>query len=418
MKFHLRNAVKPIEPELHYILKLWGINAGASVQFSGEDQDAIAIGTDTADRIQVSSSFATGHFLNATFNDKGKIVNPDTGHPDLLFTAFYLVNALQEHNDQDKDELGRFRYRNSLQFRLKNIQVNTVQHCFDKISELAGVTPKTFASRFFLSHDIDIVHGAIFEDGLNVLKKGRVDQFMKLLFNVALQKPDWLNMDKIMKMESEYDCKSVFYWIVNKGRINQREVNADYNFHSGPIQRNYKLVAQHGFENGLHKSISAETFQEELQKFGTTPDGNRYHYLKFSLPQAYHDLEQSGLKLDASLGFAEEIGFRNNYGLPFTPYNLRDRKPFTFVEVPLHVMDRTFFQYQKLSPKEAEKKIIAFFEKNKTNSVISILWHNNFFSEYKFKGYGALYKNLLAYIKENNHRSITQKEIIDQFSIK
>src|SRR5690349_1422763 len=128
MKFHLRNSVKPIEPELHYILKLWGINAGASVQFSGEDQGVITIGTDVADRIQVSSSFATGHFFNATFNDKGKIVNPDTGHPDLLFTAFYLVNALQEYNDQDKDELGRFRYRNSLQFRLKNIQVNTVQH--------------------------------------------------------------------------------------------------------------------------------------------------------------------------------------------------------------------------------------------------------------------------------------------------
>ena len=144
------------------------------------------------------------------------------------------------------------------------------------------------------------MNGAIFEDGFNVLKKGRVDQFFKMLLRVAIGRPDWLNIDKIMKLESEYDCKSVFFWIVNKGKINDRERNADYSFHSKSIQKQFHRVADNGFENGIHKSISPQTFKEEFVKFGKLPISNRYHYLKFRLlePTRYREC---GLKIDASL---------------------------------------------------------------------------------------------------------------------
>jgi hypothetical protein len=172
-----------------------------------------------------------------------------------------------------------------------------------------------------------------------------------------------------------------------------------------------------GSENGLHKSISAETFKQEIAKFGATPLGNRYHYLKYNLPEGFESLEGTGLKLDASLGFAEEIGFRNSYGLPYNPYNFKTREPFNFVEAPLHVMDRTYFQYKKLSPADAWLDLLDFFERNRENCVLSILWHNNFFSNYKFKGYMELYKKILMYIVENQFKTLTQKEIIDQYSI-
>ncbi len=313
--------------------------------------------------------------------------------------------------------MGRFKFENSYQHRFKNTLENIVQLCFNEISKICGVTPPKEKTQFFLTHDIDMVNGAIIEDGFNVLKKGRIDQFLQLLFHVAIGKPDWLNMDKIMKMESEYDCKSVFYWIVNKGKINARERNADYVFQSSKIKKHFASVEKNGFENGIHKSISSETFQDELIKYGSKALGNRYHYLKFNLPQAYHDIEKAGLKLDASLGFAEEIGFRNSYGLPFNPYNFENRKPHSFVEVPLHIMDRTFFQYKKSTVHHAEKDIFTFFDKNRENCVLSVLWHNNFFSDYKFKGYLPLYKKILAYIKENNFNTISQKEIIQKYSI-
>jgi hypothetical protein len=403
-------------PELRYVLRIWEKNVQADIALTKSDGDALHIGE------KLNSYFFTGpgQFDASAFTS----LQPDSdgyirhnNAVDHLSTAFYLINSLQEYSGQGHDNLGRYMYINSLQHQRGNVTENVVQKCFDEISKVAGIKKKEKKSAFFLTHDIDIIHGAILEDGFNVLKKGRIDQFLKLLFNVAMGRPDWLNIDKIMAIESEYDCKSVFYWLVNKGIINKRERNSDYVFGSPKIQHAFRQVESKGFENGLHKSISAESFENELKKFGRLPLGNRYHYLKFSLPRAYHDIENAGLQLDASLGFAEEIGFRNSYGLPFNPYNMTERKPFSFIEAPLHIMDRTFFQYQKLDVIAAERKIFDFFEKNMNDCVFSILWHNNFFTNYKFKGYLGLYKNVLAFIRDNNFKTLSQHEIIKNYSI-
>jgi hypothetical protein len=81
-------------------------------------------------------------------------------------------------------------------------------------------------------------------------------------------------------------------------------------------------------------------------------------------------------------------------------------------------MDRTFFQYTKQTPEEAGDAIFEFFEKNSTNCVLSILWHNNFFTDYKFKGYLDLYKRILTYISDNNFRTISGREVIQQYAIR
>jgi hypothetical protein len=414
VKINIDKAVV-IKPELEYVFSIWAKNAGVAIQLV-DSTDAVTIANDERSLFFLNDSFLQRNFRNLQPNPQGFIQNSRNTN-DLIATAFFLINSIQEHNIPTRDSLGRFQYRDSFQFANKNVKINLVQQCFDGIARTLQVPVRNKESQFFLTHDIDLVHQAIVEDGFNVIRKGQFHLFFKLLFNVAMGRPDWLNIDKILKLESEYDCKSVFYWIVNKGKLNKKERNADYSFKSPRIQSLFSLVEKFGSENGIHKSISPETFREEFTKYGSVPEGNRYHYLKFSLPQAYHDIESAGLQLDASLGFAEDIGFRNNYGLPFNPYNLADRRPFKFVEVPLHVMDRTCFQYMKLTPQKAETEILNFLEKNRQNAVLSILWHNNFFTDYKFKGYLQLYKKLLAYIKENSFQTVSQKEIIQNYSI-
>jgi hypothetical protein len=389
INFSISSEVQGVKPELEFILSTWAKNAGR--KFKLTDNEGIRIGKSPESNLQITNDFAQRKFNQIKLGSEG-VIKSESGQPDYIATTFYLLNSLQEHGDKDTDELGRFKYSNSYQYKLKNFDQNLVQNCFDAISKVAGTPIRNKKSQFLLTHDIDMVYGAWIEDGFNVLKKGRIDQFLVFMLNAIRNRPDWLNMDKIMNLESEYDCKSVFYWIVNKGVVNKRERNADYAFHSETIQYQFKNVEKRGFENGIHKSISTETFKEELKKFGSPPLANRYHYLKFTLPQAYRDIEDAGLKLDASLGFAEQPGFRNNYGLPFNPYDVDKRKAHSFVEVPLHIMDRTFFQYKKSSIKDAEMEIFNFLEKNRTNCVLSILWHNNFFTDFKFKGYLSLYK--------------------------
>lgn len=410
--------------EIKYIFEIFLLNKQIEYFFSDDlgNSDFI-ISNDSKSDLVVNEKFFRDikskkyHYKNY-FNDECIIRRLDNSI-DYLCCAFYMLNSIQEFGCEEQDEHGRFCYKNSYQYQFSNIEENLVQNCFDKLlvsnEKLSKHSRKSSKSKFFLSHDIDTVYGSFAQDGYYALKKGRLDIILKLIFNLVMFRPSWLNIGKIMSIESQYDFRSIFFWLVNKGKLNKKEKNADYSITNKKIRLLMNQVEQSGWENGLHKSISDESFGEEINKLGVAVSSNRYHYLKFRLPNAYKDLQQSGLKLDSSLGFAEVIGFRNNYGLPFRPFDFENRKPFDFIEVPLNIMDQTFFGYNKLPPKQISKKIISFFEKNNSNCVISILWHNNFFSNYKYKGYLDAYKELLAYFFEKNINCVTTKELINSF---
>jgi hypothetical protein len=408
----------PLRKELEYTLTVFCKNKNTALSHSNT---GLLIGASENATIRISEKF-TANFTQQKYShadnlsDSGFLEHAN-GTPDYLSTAFYMLSCLQEYDfSAEQDSLDRFKFKGSYQHRFGNTQQNIVQLCFDKLAEKFEITSADKPSRFFLSHDIDTVYGSILEDGFHNLKKGRFDVILKLLFNVAITRPDWLNIDQIMRIENSYDCRSTFFWIARQGKAKGLQ-NADYNFQSPRFQKVVQQVNQYGFENGIHKSVSTDSFENELGSFTEKPIANRYHYLKFNLPEGFDKIEQAGLKLDASLGFAEGMGFRNSYGQPCNPYNLKNRKPYSFVEVPLHIMDRTFFQYEKISPGQAKEQVINFLERNSKNCVLSILWHNNFFTNYKFKGYLDLYKSILMYIKENNFSTITQKELITDYSI-
>jgi hypothetical protein len=165
----------------------------------------------------------------------------------------------------------------------------------------------------------------------------------------------------------------------------------------------------------LHKSCCNYSLDEEVEMLTFPTNLNRYHYLKIALPGSWNSIESSKIRLDASLGFAERYGFRNSYGLPFRPYDIVNNQVYNFVEVPLNVMDTTFLVYMKVPSNKTASSIIDFIEKNKTNSVVSILWHNNYFTKYKYKGYLEEYKKILVYITESKLKHITPEEIIKEY---
>jgi hypothetical protein len=74
-------------------------------------------------------------------------------------------------------------------------------------------------------------------------------------------------------------------------------------------------------------------------------------------------------------------------------------------------MDTTFYNYLKVSADEFVRSTINFFEANSENCILSVLFHNNFISDYKFKEYLKAFKQLLGYFRESNFKCITQQEI-------
>lgn len=406
--------------EIRYVFQTLAYNYQIPLEFVDSPSDSqISAGSAPGFTFRIAENFYTDISVENKFShlhhfQDDCVITDRMGEIDYLSTIFYMINGIQEHGEIQYDEIGRFKYSNSYQSRFKNIEDNLVARYAKKIfPEL-----KEPRSRIFLSHDIDSIHGAVVQDSFYLLKKGNPLPVLKLVMNAALQRPDWMNMDKIMKIEDEYSLKSTFFWLVNKGRINEREVNSDYDISSGKIRKTLKMIGENGWENGLHKSISSDSYKEEIAKLDLPVIANRNHYLKFKLPDLYKDIEASGLKLDASIGFAEAIGFRNSYGLPFHPFDITERKPHSFVEVPLTVMDGTLKQYKGVPLKDTASQILSFMEKNKSGSLISILWHNTYFTEYKFAGYVKVYKQILEYIRDNGLEAINPGQIVKEFAWK
>ena len=410
---------KNFTEEIKYVFRTLAHNYNIPVEFVATAADSqVSAGSSVDFNFNISESFYTEIGVKNFHHDhhfkKDCVIRDHNGEPDYLSTIFYMVNSIQEHDNTSTDEIGRFKYSNSYQHKFGNIEDNLVGQYSQKIFGQLRI-PK---SRIFLSHDIDSINGAVVQDSFFLLKKGNPLPVFKLVMNAVLQRPDWLNMDKIMKIEDEYSLKSTFFWLVNRGRLNKREVNSDYSINNVKVRAIQNAIETRGWENGLHKSISSDTYKEELKKLAFPTVANRNHYLKFRLPDLYRNIEVSGLEMDASLGFAEAVGFRNNFGLPFHPFNLEERKPYSFVEVPLTVMDGTLKQYRGVPLEETAPQIISFLEKNKAGSLISVLWHNTFFTDYKFGGYVKVYKQILEYIHANDLRGINPREIVKEFAWK
>ncbi len=411
---------KPLE----YILSVLAKNKSLSITFTEEKSNARLV-FDHEDPLSqpINSRFFDSLLSKHIFDHEAYFENEPFIHfqnsntIDWLSTSFYMINAFQEYGlnpDKDSfDKYGRFRYEKSYQKKFNCIGDNLVQKCFDNFcnENLSSEVSQNMKSqtRIFLSHDVDTIYGSFLQDGFWAIKKGRFDIILKLILNEILRNPHWKNIDKISKLHSDHDLTSTFFWLATKKISENRVKNADYSIFK------HKDLIRFSQSNGLHKSCHSSNINEELKMLPFNTTLNRYHFLKFNLPTSWEDIDNSRIKLDSSLGFAENYGFRNNYGKPFKPYNISTKSAYNFIEVPLNVMDGTLHRYMKIPTPLTAVKIIDFIENNKSNCILSILWHNTYFTNYKFSGYLQEYKKILLYLNESGISSITPEEIINTY---
>jgi hypothetical protein len=242
----------------------------------------------------------------------------------------------------------------------------------------------------------------------------QVPVLFKIVFQELFSSSSWKNIDEIIKIQDEYDLKSTFFWLTEKGKDKHGVPQADYSLAEVEAERRVIRGADN-FDSGLHKSTFSKSFEEELSKADDNWTMNRYHFLKFNPYPDWSVISNSKIRLDASLGFSEHFGFRNSFGSPFIPYDVKNGKRYDFVEVPLSIMDMTFKNYLKIPAKETASVIINFIEENRTNSVLSLLWHNTFFTNYKFGAYLNVYKEIAAYLYESKFPSVTGSEILIEY---
>lgn len=405
-----------IRPEIRWAWDLFCTHCGIDHRIV-ETQGDLRISQGEEAQVRVSEAFErilnSGEFEHRqVFPEEPVLRNPD-GSPDVLGTAFYMVNSLQEWDarPEEQDAHGRFLFTASYQYRFGVVERDLVGELFDELREklepVLGKAPPKPPSRVFLTHDIDRITRGNLREAMASLKKGKASNALSFFWKHLRGNHTWDNIEDILELHGGMGFQSCFFWLTEKGKGPEGIANADYDVRAPRYQQAMEQVKAKGFSNGLHKSTFSSSFQEEFQKLTAAERVNRNHYLRFRLPAHYRELEDAGFLLDSSLGFREAIGFRNSYGRPFHPFDPDERIAMNLVEVPLHIMDVTLTQNYS----DPLGKGKAFLEAHAKGELLTILWHNNLLTDGRFAREKETYVELLKNLAANGILACSPKEL-------
>ena len=363
----------------------------------------------------------------------GEIVSQEDSiriHGDILASAFYFLSCWQEIHSDTGDHLGRFPARESFLVRHNLLHIPVVNYYFDVLTTAVeyatGSRPTPVLSMnnkhaltAVITHDIDQCKTGWKQETRRALQDGKPLPALTALSRKLFSRDVWFNFDTILEIERQQEVPATFFFIPEHRKYGKHP-NADYKIQSERILEVLEKIRQAGHEIGVHASLGTgwnETqLRSDLERFPGQVLGGRFHYLAFSLPDSFRVIESSGLHYDTSPGFSERVGFRSSICYPYRPYNPETRSAYSFYEFPLALMDWTFIgtEYMNLSPEEIYPYVETLLQEvQKFNGMFVVLWHNNSFSGYKFRGWDTPFLWLLQEVRNRSGRFALPGEVLE-----
>jgi hypothetical protein len=230
--------------------------------------------------------------------------------------------------------------------------------------------------------------------------------------------PYW-TFQEMTGLEQELQISSTWFFLEKSKQDNSR-----YHFSQKKIRSLIGDLSKKGHEIGIHGTLESCTEQQavngevrRLNEVCSVPvSGIRQHFLKYILPDTPRIQKNAGLEYDASLGFAEQPGFRNSYACPFRLYDFDKQEPMKIWQLPLNVMDATLIDYMEV-PVEAFPGTIQplLAEVSRFRGIFSLLWHNCRLDEETTPGIQLIYRQLLREIMLSGFVPVTGREAVGAF---
>ncbi|MCJ8166367.1 hypothetical protein MKJ04_16090 [Pontibacter sp. E15-1] len=316
---------------------------------------------------------------------------------DILASAFYLLSGWQEHHSKARDKFGRYPYPASVQAAHGFITVPVVNYYFEILRETlervyhVGLQADPWDNNSFatcLTCDVDRLQSAWKVAGLQRLKQGALSDFSSLLLQKIRGRDAWQNLREVTATADRFKARITFFFLTSLQRY-QGHPNADYDVTRRACQDSILGLMASGHEVGIHGSfgtaVHGPQLRAEMAQLPTKVSGNRFHYLCHDPQHTPQVLQQSGLRYDTTLGFAEHFGFRNSFCHPFFPFNFETGEAFGYLELPLLLMDTSLYHpgYLNVKPSEALRLLQTMLEEViKFRGLFTLLWHNENFSSY------------------------------------
>lgn len=344
---------------------------------------------------------------------------------DIFSDIFFMITRWEEYVTTEKDEYGRFPEKSSLSIKNRIHRRPVVNEYIEMLWKMLlflgySGTRKNLVFEAILTHDVDyiirfknifrllrIIAGDLIIRKKPFLIPDSITEYIN--YKSGKIKDSFDTYDFLMDMSEKINVKSHFYFLAQKYEFIPAKKNSNFDFRydindprTVSIIRN---ILNRGHHVGIHGSYfsynNIELFSYELdnlKRITTTVEESRQHYLQFLPPGTWVNECKKQVKVDSTLGFAEDIGFRCGTCHPYQVFDFLGRKPIELKELPLIVMEGSVLHLTK-DPEEFYSYICAIIDTvKKYEGHFVFLWHSNTFNTYEWKPYQQYYSKIVNYL--------------------
>jgi hypothetical protein len=332
-------------------------------------------------------------------------IDEKTGNPDWLGEIFQWLSSSHESGVAKRDSVGRIPYRETAFCRqgisarkpyasmLMGWLENALRNRNGGKALCKASSPSADIEHMVVcSHDIDFYHTSKGSTLFRLLKNLGVSvriyrswSFLKsnsvMILELLGGKRIGDYLPALLKAIQQADFHSTFFVVARHGH--RRDPNyrlSEISSLLSEAERKGCSVCVHGSYTSVlgEGSLGAEvTALENL--LGKKPLGSRQHWLRFDTHEKlFAAVENSALIFDSTLGFPDVVGFRNGASFAFPPYNFREERPCTFLEIPLVLMDGSLECESRAKGKNAQEIADEVLMESRKNGWggFAALWHN------------------------------------------
>jgi len=373
-------------------------------------------------------------YIPFLFSQPGKIYSADGDliqiRKDIISSAFYFLSCWHDYCQKKTNQQAD--YKSHLAYRYHFAHIPVVERYCTILEEALtmaniGFQKKSSQTKQFslsLSHDIDYWNFRSQEDCQKInsrlvkrIKKGSLAAFWKYFLLHTLNKKSGNRITiikNVLKKEKRIGAQSSFFLLTKKD-FPYPPLNyfANENFKQEIITHLHKrAVNLQGSKESAEHFAQLELELKELEGFSAK--GFRIRYLNADYQQLFALLEQANVKFDSSIGFDGIFGYRAGISFPFYPYNIKENRPFTVLEIPVVITDRTlFFQKKKQEKIVLQQLKIILKNARKYQSHVSLIWHNHVFDSIEFPLLNQLYWKILKLASQQGAVFYSTDEMVE-----
>lgn len=332
---------------------------------------------------------------------------------DIFAASFYFLSRYEEYTAVSKDAHQRFDAKDSLAYKnnllhlpLVDAWVELLKQRLKKTYPKLSFPTKTFS--FIPTYDIDLPF-AYLQKSFALQCAGFAKLLLQLKFKKMItrtkvllkkEKDPFYTFDYLTDIHQRHQLRPYYFFIAAKKKSKYDRNPAWGNKAFQKLIYDLSLSSDIGLHASYYSKENPQRIGDEKAYLQTITKTsivkNRFHFLRFSLPDGYRSLLANGITEDYSMGYANHIGFRAGTCTPFLFFDLPKNTSTQLLVYPLLCMENAFSQGQ--SAEEIMQILVPYIEKmKKYNGTFTSLFHNHAFDE---KEAGRKWKEVLEGVVE------------------